>query len=161
MDEAQTYTLDKAHQYFAQSINGRVWELLQKPDRTQIEDDEMLYAVHACAFHWKTVGTAAHQQRGEWLIARVHVALNHSQEALRHAKRCFQLTIAHKEWMADFDIAYAYEGMARALALSGDRRKAEEYVHLARKAGEEITDEEDKSIFWGDFQGGIWSGIAI
>lgn len=159
MNETKTYTLDEAHLHFAKSINGRVWELLEKTDRSQPEKDEMLYAAHACTYHWKFVGTAVHQQRGEWLISRVHVVLGHALEALRHAERCFELTKSNKELMKDFDIAYAFEGLARAHAMIGDHKMAEEFLTLAEQAGSAIVNEEDKSIFMSDFDGGNWYGL--
>jgi hypothetical protein len=159
MEEAVTYTVDAAHRYFAKSINCRVWELLQSSGRSQAEDAEMVDAAHACTYHWKFVGTVVHQQRGEWLISHVHVVLGHSLEAVRHAERCFQLTEAHKDLMADFDIAYAYEGLARGYALSGKPKVAEGYFRLAQQAGDSIQDAEDRSIFLGDFQGGDWFGV--
>jgi hypothetical protein len=159
MDEIRTYTIDEAHKYFAQSINGRVWELLQKTERSQSDNDEMLYAAHACTYHWKFAGTAVHQQRGEWLISRVHVVLDHAREALRHAERCFELTKSNRELMEDFDIAYAFEGLARAHAMIGEQKMAEEFFELAQQAGNAIADEEDRTIFMGDFRGGEWYGM--
>jgi hypothetical protein len=159
MDPTKTFTLGEAHKYFAQSINGRVWELLQKPRRSQDENDEMLYAAHACTYHWKFAGTVAHQQRGEWLISRVHVVLGHGNEALRHAQRCFELTEANRNLMQDFDIAYAFEGMARAQAMLGDRKLAEEFLVLAEQAGNAIADDEDRTIFMGDFDRSPWFGL--
>ena len=114
MEETKTFTLEEAHQHFAKSINGRVWELLEKSSRTESENDEMLHAAHACTYHWKFVGNVVHQQRGEWLISHVHVVLGHAKEALRHAERCFEITQLNKVLMKDFDIAYAFEGIARA-----------------------------------------------
>ncbi|HLO13743.1 MAG TPA: hypothetical protein VK206_02865 [Anaerolineales bacterium] len=159
MEEIQTYTLEEAHEYFARSINGRVWQLLQMPDRSQFDNDEMLSAAHACTFHWKFVGTAVHQQRGEWLISHVQAVLGHGNEALRHAERCFALTESNREIMKDFDIAYAFEGLARAHAMVGDQKMAEEFFELARAAGSTIMDEEDRSIFMGDFESGEWYGL--
>lgn len=159
MDETKTYTLEEAHNYFAKSINGRVWELLQKPNRSPSEDDEMLHAAHACTYHWQFVGTAVHQQRGEWLISHVHAVLGHGNEALRHAQRCFELTESNRNLMKDFDIAYSFEGMARAQAMLGDHRMAKEFLVLAEQAGNAIANEEDKSIFMGDFDGGQWHGL--
>jgi hypothetical protein len=159
MDTTKTYTLDEAHKYFAQSTNGRVWELLQKTNRSPSEEDEMLHAAHACAYHWQFAGTAVHQQRGEWLISHIHVVLGHGNEALRHAQRCFELTEANRNLMQDFDIAYAFEGMARAQALLGDHHIAKEFLLLAEQAGNAIADEEDKSIFMGDLDGGQWYGL--
>src|SRR5512133_3131834 len=105
MEDIKTYLLDEAHQYFAQSINGRVCELLQKPSGSSDEGDEMLNAAHACTYQWKFTGATIHQQPGEWLISRLHVVLGHLQETLRHAERCFQLTEDYMDLMADFDIA--------------------------------------------------------
>ncbi len=159
MTDEQRFTIAEAHKYFAQSTNGRVWELLQKRDRSQAESDEMLHAAHACAYHWKFAGTAVHHQRGEWLISHVHVALGRGNEALRHAERCFELTESHRELMRDFDIAYAFEGLARAQGLLGDHKMAEEFLILAEQAGNAIANEEDRSIFMGDFDGGEWYGL--
>jgi hypothetical protein len=149
MDETKTYTVKEAHEYFAKSINGRVWELLHQPNRSDSEEDEMLHAAHACTYHWQFVGTAVHQQRGEWLISRVQVVLGHGNEALRHAQRCFELTESNRNLMKDFDVAYAFEGMARAQAMLGDHRIAKEFLVLAEQAGSAIANEEDKSIFYG------------
>lgn len=114
----------------------------------------MLHAAHACTYRWKFVGAAVQRQRGKWLISHVHALLEHSAEALRHAERSFELTESNKDMMQHFDIAYAYEGLARAYALAGDRQKAREFLDLARLAGEMIADPEDKPIFLGDFEGG-------
>jgi hypothetical protein len=159
MDPTKTFTLEEAHKYFAQSSNGRVWELLQKPHRSQAENDEMLYAAHACTYHWKFAGTAVHQQRGEWLISRVHVLLGHANESLRHAQRCFELTEANRDLMQDFDIAYAFEGLARAQAMLGDHKLAEEFLVLAEQAGKAIASNEDRTIFMGDFDQTPWFGL--
>lgn len=159
MEETKTLTLEEAHKHFAKSINGRVWDLLQKSTRSPQEDEEMLHAAHACTYHWRFVGTAVHQQRGEWLISHVHVALGHANEALRHAERCFEITQANKELMQDFDIAYAFEAIARAQAMLGDEKIALQFYDLAQQAGNAIADAEDRSIFRGDFHGGDWFGL--
>ena len=159
MEETKTLTLEEAHKHFAQSINGRVWELLQKTSRSQDENDEMLHAAHACTWHWKFVGNAVNQQRGEWLISHVHIVLGNAKEGLRHAERCFEITQASKDLMQDFDIAYAFEGIARAQAMLGDEKIAKEFFDLAQTAGAAIADEEDRSIFMGDFNGGDWFGL--
>ncbi len=159
MDEAKIYTLAEAHEHFAKSFHGRVWELLQKHDRSPSENDEMLHAAHASTYHWKFVGSAAHQQRGEWLISHVHVVLGHANEALRHAERCLELTQANKHLVQDFDIAYAFEGLARVHAMLGDQKMAEEFLYLAEQAGNAIAGPEDKSIFMNDFDGGEWYGL--
>ena len=131
MNEESKLSIAEAHLHFARQINGRVWALMDKDKRTQAENDEMLYAAHACTYHWLHAGTAVHQQRGEWLISHVHGALDNAREALRHAERCLALTEACKGEMQDFDIAYAYEGLARAHAQAGHGNPAFAHQHPA------------------------------
>ena len=159
MDETKLYTIDEAHKYFAQSSNARVWTLLQQSKRSPEENEAMLRAAFASAYHWKFAGTVVHQQRGEWLICHVYAVLGHAREALRHAERCFELTQSYKEIMKDFDIAYAFEGLARSHAMMGDHHMAQEFFVLAQQAGQTIADEEDRSIFLSDFEQGPWSGL--
>jgi hypothetical protein len=158
--DTQTYTLNEAHRHFAIQANGRVWQLLEQQNRGQPEDDELLYAVYASAHHWLQVGTRVHQQRGEYLISKVHLSLDQPQQALRHARRCMALTELHQEQMADFDLAYAHEGLARACAAAGHQELALEHRQLARQLGDEIQDSEDKEIFDADIEGGNWYGIV-
>jgi len=159
MEEPKTYTLDEAHLQFAKSLNGQVWELLQKANRSASEDELMVHAAHASCYHWLKAGTGLHHQRGEWLIAHVYTELGMAEPALWHAQRCLELTNEYSDLGKDFDRAYAYEGMARAYALKKSRDEALKYLDLAKKAGEVIANAEDKSIFMGDFNGGNWYSL--
>ena len=69
MEEKDQFTLQEAHLNFAKSFNGKVWELLEKADRTPDEDQEMVMAAYASAYYWRFAGTPLNQQRGEWLLA--------------------------------------------------------------------------------------------
>ena len=159
MNENDNYTLEEAQLLFAKRTHGRTWELLETPARSQDQDEEMLHAAHASLYHCLRVGTAVHHQRGLWMIARVHVALDQAAEALRYARRCLDLTEQHSEAMEDFDLAFAYEGMARASALAGEKEKARHYHQLAEQAGQAISDQEDHDIFVADLASGDWFGI--
>lgn len=159
MDEVKTHSLAEAHQHFAKTLNGKVWELLQKPERSKSEDELMIYAAHASCYHWLNAGTGLHHQRAEWLIAHVYTELGIADSALRHASRCLELTNEFADSMKDFDWAYAYEGVARANALAGNRGEALKYMQRAEETGQAISNDEDKSIFFGDFNGGNWHGL--
>ncbi len=56
----------------------------------------------------------------------------------------------------DFDLAYAYEAMARAYAVSREKSKCEEYINLAKEAGEKIKAKEDRELFFSDLESGPW-----
>jgi tetratricopeptide (TPR) repeat protein len=159
MADENRFTEAEAQRHFAVKLNNQVWELLEKPNRSREEDEVMVLAAHASCYHWLQVGTAVHHQRGEWLIARVYTVLGQSTEALRHAIHCLELTQQHADLMADFDVAFAYESVARANAIAGNRDKALTYARLAEQAGQAIVDEEDRRIFLDDFYGGEWNGV--
>jgi hypothetical protein len=160
MDETPRYTLEQAHLQFAKSINGQVWDLLGKPDRSPSDDERMIHAAHASLYHWLNAGgTGLHHQRGEWLLAHVYTVLALAEPALRHALRCQELTYEFADLMQDFDRAYANEGLARAHALAGNRSSALEYLKLAQASGAAIQNDEDRDIFMGDFNSGDWHGL--
>ena len=50
--------------------------------------------------------------------------------------------------IGDFDLAYAYEALARANAVAGTDYQA--YLQLAREAGENIVEADDKALFLSD-----------
>lgn len=159
MNEVWSFTEEEAHLHFAKSLNGEVWSLLQTGERTAADEERMLYAAHASAYHWLQVGTGLHHQRGEWLIAHVYTLLEMPDMALRHAARCLELAREHDSVLKDFDWAYAYEGMARAEALAGDEKRARRYLQQAQEAARAIRDEGDRALFMSDFHGGPWFGL--
>jgi hypothetical protein len=159
MSEDERYTQAEAHRHFAIQFNGLTWDLLDKAERTAEDDERMLYSAIASCRHWLEAGTAVHHQRGEWLIARVYSVLGLGEAALRHANRCLELTEAHAGDMADFDRAYAYEALARANAVAGNRDEALRYIKLAEEAGQAIAEEENREIFVGDLNSGNWGGL--
>jgi hypothetical protein len=157
MDEEQKYSEQECNKKFAVELNNLVWNLLGKKDRTGQEDETMVHAAHASCYHWSKVGTAVNLQRGEWLISRVYAVLNRPEPALHHAKLCMELTTENN--LVDFDLAFAYEGMARAYACSGEKAESEKYIGLAKEAGEKIKNKEDKNIFFSDFESGPWYDV--
>ena len=159
MSEEKEYTEEEAHRLFARKLNGEVWGLLEKADRSQAEDELMVHAAHASCCHWLKVGTGLQHQRAEWMIARVYSELGMAESALRHARRCQELTTEHADLMEDFDQAYAYECMARANAVAGNSEEAQKYMELAEQAGQAIADEESRKFFLGDLNGGDWHGL--
>jgi tetratricopeptide (TPR) repeat protein len=157
MNEEKKYTEQECHKRFAIQLNNLVWGLLQKENRIVEDNDKMIHAAHASHYHWTIVGNPVNFQRGEWLISHVYAVLNRSEPALYHAKKCMELTEEYK--FVDFDLAYAYEAMARAYASAGTASEAKKYIQLAQEAAEKIKEEEDKKIFMGDFVAEPWYGV--
>lgn len=150
MAEEEKQAENKNHKKFAINCFNLVWNLLGKIDRTEEEDDKMIHAAHASRFHWGEIGTALEFERGEWQISRVYSAVKKPISALYHAERC--LKICKENNIGDFDIAFAYEAMARAHAVAGSKTECEKYTKLAEEAGENIEKKEDKKYFFNELK---------
>jgi DNA-binding transcriptional MerR regulator len=116
------------------------WTLLESPNRTQEQDDEMLHAAHASRYHWGEVGEQVNLARGEWQVSRVYTVVGFHEAALRHARRCLDLCEEHG--LGDWDLAYAYEAVARGYKTAGAAPEAEAYKKLAGEVP--IADEDDR-----------------
>lgn len=151
--------LHKFHKDLAIEANGKAWSLLENPDRTQADELELVEAAYVSLHHWRIAGTVAHLQRGHWLLAHIFTVLKQQYLALAHAQTCFDLTRENQTEMADFDLAYASEGVARALALNQQFSEALKFRRQAAELGNSIKDPEDRKIFLSDFKGGEWFGL--
>ncbi len=132
------------------SLFNYVWELMERTDRSLMETDEMIHAAHASRYHWGKVGTEVNYARGEWQISRVYAILGRAEPALYHARRTLQLCLDNQ--IGDFDLAFAYEAMARALKIGSLEEVPESahYLSLAYQAAEKIKDKEDRQIVLDD-----------
>lgn len=138
---------EQVQETFASALNAVTWALLRQPDRSPLDDEKMLYAAFASAYHYLETGTFLEHQRAEWLISRVYAALGNGPEALRHAERCMDLTTAHRDQMPDYDKAFAQEALARAHAKAGNTDEAAKFRAEAEQAGNAISDERSRKVF--------------
>ena len=138
------------HRRLAVDLFNHTWELLDKDNRTQAEIDEMIHAAHASCYHWSQAGTALNLARGEWQISRVYSVLGRGEPALYHANR--SLEICQENGFGDFDLAFAYEALARAASVSGDKQALKENLALAKEAGEQIAEQDDKDHFLSELE---------
>jgi hypothetical protein len=146
----QKKSSDEDHRKFAKALFNLTWDLLDKKDRTKEENDKMIHAAHASRFHWVEIGEPLQFKRGEWQISRAYSVLKRSEPALYHAQRCME--ICKENNIGDFDIAFAYEAMARGNAVAQKKAECKKYLDLAKKAGEQIKKKEDRDYFMGELQ---------
>lgn len=148
-----TPELDVAtHRRLGVELFNFTWTLIEKPDRTLAEVDEMIHAAHASRHHWSKAGTNANLGRGEWQIARVYSVLGRAEPATWHAARCLayvEAAIAAGE-ADDWDLPAAYEAAARAAAVAGDTSEAASWRDLARAALLDIKEPADREVIEGD-----------
>jgi DNA-binding transcriptional MerR regulator len=127
-----------------------VWTLLEKDDRTERENDRMVDAAHASRFFWEEVGESVNHVRGEWQISRAYATIGRREPALYHGHRCLELCEEHG--IGDFDLAYAYEALARAYGVAGETETASHYAKRAYEAAEQVADEEDRELVLSDLK---------
>ncbi len=134
----------------AAALFNATWDLMEKEDRTAAEDDRMIHMTHASRFHWEQVGTAANLARGEWQCSRVYAVLRRPEPCLHHAQRV--LDICQDNGIGDWDLAFAYEALARGSAVAGDAEAARMWTERALAAAEEIAEEQERVILLTDLE---------
>ncbi|MBT3321835.1 MAG: hypothetical protein HN392_06080 [Anaerolineae bacterium] len=139
--------LDKKenHRKFAKETFNGTWNLLDKKERTKEEDAQMIRMAHASRYHWGEIGTPLEFARSDWQISRVYAVLGFGVMAHKYAKT--SLEHCEKNEIGDFDLAFAYEALARASAVSGDTPKGYGYLSLAESAGSDIAKKDDSEFF--------------
>jgi hypothetical protein len=139
------------HRAIGIDLFNRTWDLMGKQDRTVEDDDAMLHLAHASAHHWRAEGSGAtpnNLARSEWQVSRVYTVLGRAEPAGYHARRC--LEICQANGIGDWDLAYAYEALARAASVAGDTAGAAEWLSQARRAAEDVAEDEDRDAVLAD-----------
>ena len=123
------------HRQLGVDLFNEVWRLMESRE----DDYRMIHAAHASRFHWGEAPECKPENlaRGEWQVSRVYTVVGFPESALRHALRCLDICEAHG--IGDWDLAYAYEAIARAYKTAGKEPEAQAYKKLAG----EVTIAED------------------
>jgi len=144
--------LDPAqHRAEGVALFNAVWEMLDAPERTPAEDDQMVHAAHASRWHWSQAGElGGDQQRavGEWQCSRVYSILGRGEPAVHHARA--SLAICEATGLGDWVVAAAYEALARASAVAGEAGEARTWLARARAATAAIAEPEDREVIDSD-----------
>jgi len=135
----------RSHRWHAVECNNLAWKLADQRGRSPIEDDAMLDAAHASAFHWGEVGTELHQARARMLLGQVYAALGRGETALKFARLSFDYLETHNP--PDWELAFAHAILAHAAIAAGDRDLHRLHHARAQELGQEIADPEDREIF--------------
>ena len=109
-------------------MNIQTWHLLGKEGRNEKDDARMINFAHASLYHWRKSHKykPINEQRGQWMLSHVYAVLGKSEEALYYAEETSRLTI--EQDLKDFDLAYSYEALARANAVSGNKNESVKYL---------------------------------
>jgi hypothetical protein len=115
------------------------WRLIE----SRADDELMLHTAHASAYHWAAAPecTPENRARAEWLVARVSALCGLPDAARLHAESCLRWCRGHE--LVDWDLAFAYEALARASLVAGDDEAATRYISLARAVPVEDADDRE------------------
>jgi hypothetical protein len=130
------------HRKLGVDLFNYAWTLIEQENRTRDEDDEMIHAAHASAYHWRHAEGARpeNRARSEWQLARVYAVLGRAEPALFHAQRCLDHCLENE--IGDWDLAFAHEALARAHRVAGDDDEVGRHLELARAT--KVAENEDR-----------------
>jgi hypothetical protein len=152
MANAPDFDLASAHRYFSAHCFNSAWELIDKPQRSPEEDEEMLRLSLAATWHWTQRPDCAptNLSIGYWQTARIYALLDQADNARRYAQMC--LEVSQAPGVEPFFRAYAYEALARAEAAAGEKGRAYGYLTEARHLAEQVEDAEEKAALLADLE---------
>ncbi len=112
----------------------------------------MIQLALASLWHWSQRDdcTPLNLSAGYWQASRVYALLGRAQNAGRYGQ--LALEASQQGEPAPFYTDYAYEGLARAAAVAGDREQTEAYLALARQSAGQIADPEERNWLLADLK---------
>jgi hypothetical protein len=130
------------HRQLGVDLFNEVWRLME----TREDDERMLHAAHASAYHWAEAAECEpkNRARSEWQLSRVYAVVGRAEPAIHHARRCLEICDANANSIEDWDLPFAYEALARARMVAGEEQEARRCEQLAAELGEAIADPEDR-----------------
>ncbi len=140
----------EAHRWFSTRCFNRAWERIDRPQRTDDENEEMIRLAHASLWHWTERADCRdrHIATGYWQLSRVYALVGEVQNARKYGR----LSLDNAPPDEPFFVGYAYEALARAELLAGNRDEAERYVAQAHRQAELIADSEAKQLLIDDLR---------
>jgi hypothetical protein len=139
-----------AHRRFSAECFNRTWELIDKADRTAVDDEQMLLCALASLWHWTQRADCSDQNLsiGYWQASRVYSLLGQADNARRFADTCLKRSSA----LPPFFLAYAHEALAHAAMIAGDKLLLDAHASAARKLAAEIEDPAEREMLERDLE---------
>lgn len=132
------------HRDVAVALFNRTWELLDKEARSVSENAEMLTAAFASRYHWRQVGEAKNFSVSDWQVSRVAAVLGYPDLAEDYGQRA--LEVAATAQLPPFYVGYAYEALARAARLAGNRNAVEKHLAAAQEMLDMVDDAGERDL---------------
>lgn len=133
------------HKALAVSCFNSVWDLIDKVNCSDDDNLKMIHMAHTSRFHWGEIGTPLEFSRGEWQISRVYSLVGLGESALYHGKQALKYCLEHQ--IGNFDLAFAYEAIARAYNVLGNVVERNVTIEKAIQASYDIAKQGDRTYF--------------
>ncbi len=148
MPPAPSFDLAAAHRWFAADCFNRVWDLLDKPDRSRDDDERMISLCHASLVHWRERPDCAPLRLsiGYWQLSRVYAVLGLVEGAGRYANLCLGASAG----LPPFYLAYAHEALARTAKLIGHSEALAYHRAEAGRLASEVADAGERQALAAD-----------
>ncbi len=142
MEKQVNFNIQAAHKYFAAHCFNGAWDYIDNPKRADNENDTMLALTFASLWHWtqRKDCTATNLSVGYWQVSRVLALLGQPDLARHYGQRC--LEASQNEGVLPFYLAYAYEALARAELVAGNRDEMAKHLHTAQQVANSVPDKE-------------------
>ena len=144
MAKEPDFDVAAAHRHFSAECFNKAWELIDKPDRSPEDDEEMIRLSFASHWHWTQRDDCSDTNLSisYWQTSRIYAILGQADSARKYAGLC--LALSKGEGILPVYLGYAYEALARAESVAGNREKMEEHLIEARRVAETMPNPEAK-----------------
>jgi len=138
----------KAHRYFAVTCFNKTWDLIDKSDRTAEENEEMIRLTHASIWHWtqREDCKSTNLSIGYWQASRVYALAGRIEDARRYGELCLK----HSHQEVPFYLGYAYEALARAEKLAGNKELAAKHLAEAYRLAHQVEEADERKFLMDD-----------
>ncbi len=139
-----------AHEFFSKSCFNQAWDLIEKPNRTPEEDEQMRLLAHSSIWHWSQRADAVDQNFsiGYWQLSRIYALLNDADNSRSAAQMCLQKTPKNDAFL----MGYALEALTRAEVIAGNKEPAQTHYSEAIRQADLITSSEDQQALLKDLE---------
>jgi len=140
----------KIHAHFSTECFNRCWGLIDKPNRSPEDVEDMLLLAQASLWHWKQRADCKplNLSIGYWQVSRVYALAGEHEMARLFGNRC--LKVGQDNKLPSFYLGYAYEALARAELLHKNKDGATDLLAKAREELERVTDKEERQLLEAD-----------
>ncbi len=150
MEDNPALDTEHIHRHFSVECFNMAWRLMEAPDRTSEDDEQMIRLTQTSLWHWTQRQDCSDKNLsiGYWQTSRIYALVGEGANARKYARLCFEQTPMDEAFYA----AYAYEALARAELIDHDDAKAKGYLAEAWRHAECVMDTEEKQLIVNDLK---------